>query len=158
MRRFHKSIDRAYSTRYDIKVETCLRPGLNCHFPTETGCLFRCTPRGDDLKVRCTQQSETFPKPERVDANATSILTVINKTERKCDVVLTGDSNAKAILPLVEDKEIRIFQVPHHGSSYNYRLDSTKHTEISKRCKLSIKIQDEKVYFYSMMHSGLGVI
>ena len=34
--------------------------------------------------------------------------------------------------------------MPHHGSSYNYRLDSTKHTEISKHYKLS-KIQDEKV-------------
>ena len=125
---------------------TCLRPGLNCHFPTETGCLFTCTrARGDTLKVRCTQQSDTYPKPERVDVNATSILTVINESERKCDVVLTGDSNANAILPLVKGKEIRIFQVPHHGSSYNYRFDSTKHImEISKHYKLS-KIKDEKV-------------
>ncbi len=138
---FTKLIDSAYSTRYDIKINKrssdC--PGLNWYFPTETGCLFTCTPKGDELKVSCTQRSKTYPKPKGVDANGTSILTVINESERECDVVLTGDSNAKAILPLVEGKEIRIFQVPHHGSSCNSRLtDSTKPEKISKCYRLSI--------------------
>ena len=150
-----KLVDRAYPKRYDFEVETCLclRSGLNCHFPTEMGCLFTCMPRSDVSKVSRTQRSKTYPKPECVDANATSILIVINKTERKCDVVLTGDSNAKEILPLVEGKEIRIFQVPHHGSSHNSRLeDSIKLEQLSKRYNLSI-IQDQEVkkilLFYS---------
>ena len=86
------------------------------------------------------------------DANETSILTVINES----DVVLTGDSNAKAILPLVEGKEIRIFQVPHHGSTFNSRLEDstgTKLQELSERYKLNLStIQDEVkeiLLFYS---------
>ena len=144
---FMKLIHSAYSIRDDIEVQTltCLRPGLNCHFPTEMGCVFRCAPKGNDLKVRRTQQSETYPKPKAVDANATSILTVINESERKCDVVLTGDSTTKEILPLVEGKEIGIFQVPHHGSSHNSRLeDSVKLKEISALYDLST-IHDKEI-------------
>lgn len=115
-----------------------LTPGLKCYFPTESGWLLRCTPN-----VRCIQPSEIFikEKPKGIDTNETSILTTINESERKCDAVLTGDSRADLILPLVEGKEIGIFQVPHHGSSSNSRLKnrhklteySTQHTyELSK--------------------------
>ncbi len=162
--KFMELIDRAYPKRYDIEVKKCLRPaaGLNCHFPTEMGCLL---PRGDDLQVRCTQQSETYRKPKGADTNETSILTVINESKRKCDVVLTGDSNAKEILRLVEEKEIiRIFQVPHHGSSDNSSLrleDSIKLEEISRSYDLSA-IHDKKIketfLFYSTFRAECYLI
>ena len=95
-----------------------LTPGLKCYFPKAPGCLFRCTPNG------CIQLSHIFleKKPVGIDINETSILTTINESRRTCDVVLTGDSRADLILPLVENKNIGIFQVPHHGSSSNSRL------------------------------------
>ena len=133
---FTKLIESAYPTRDD--AVKCLRPGLNCYFPTEAGILFRCSTKHDDVKVRPIQQSNAFPKPKGVDTNETSILTVINESEKKCDIVLTGDSTTKQILPLVEGKEVRIFQVPHHGSSCNSRLeDSQKVQEYSGRYDLS---------------------
>ena len=163
---FMKLIHSAYSMRDDIEVQTstCLRPGLNCHFPTEMGCVFRCTPKyhSDNLKGRRTQQSEIYPKPNAIDANATSILTVINESKGKYDVVLTGDSNAKEILPLVQGKEIRIFQVPHHGSSYNSRLeDSVNLKEISALYDLSTihdKEMKETLLFYGTFRAHCYLI
>ena len=161
-KQFTKLIDNAYTTRNDIEVATCLRPGLNCHFPTETGCLFRCAPR--DNKVKYIHPSESFLKeqPEGIDDNKTSILTIVNESTRKCDVVLTGDSNAKEILPFVEGKEIRIFQVPHHGSSANSKLeDSRKIEEYSRHYNLSA-IQDkefkEVFLFYSTFRAQCYLI
>ena len=154
---FIKLIDRAYPIRYDVEVKICLRSGLNCHFPTETGCLFTYTPREDVLEISRTQRSKIFPKLERVDVNATSILTVFNESKGKCDVVLTGDSTAKEILPLVEGKEIRIFQVPHHGSSYNSRLeDSNKLKKISVHYNLSTL--DKTVLFYDSFRARCYLI
>ena len=163
---FMKLIHSAYSMRDDIEVQmsTCLRPGLNCYFPTEMGCVFRCTPKyhSDNLKGRRTQQSEIYPKPNAIDANATSILTVINESKGKYDVVLTGDSNAKEILPLVQGKEIRIFQVPHHGSSYNSRLeDSVNLKEISALYDLSTihdKEMKETLLFYGTFRAHCYLI
>ena len=84
-----------------------------------------CTPNAKDAKVRRAQPSENFlkPKPESANVNETSILTVVNESERSCDVVFTGDSTTREILPLVKGKEIGIFQVPHHGSSVNSKLE-----------------------------------
>lgn len=137
-------MDKVYHKRDICRVPTCLRPGLNCYFPKESGCLLRCTAR--DRTVRCIQPSETFVKeaPKHVDANETSILTVINQHDRKCDAVLTGDSTAIEILPLVEGKEIGIFQVPHHGSSSNSRLkEKSKLVEYAGEYNLSIAHNNE---------------
>ena len=153
---FTKLLDSTYSGN-EIEGAEYLSPGLQCHFPTELGCLFRCTPKHENLKVTRTQQLKTFPKP-----NETSILTIINEYEGKCDVVLTGDSIAKIILPLVEGKEIRIFQVPHHGSSDSSKLeDSQKLKELSQRYDLSA-IQDREVkeifLFYSTFRAQCYLI
>ena len=153
---FTTIIDSTCSKRTDnIEHKTCLSPGLQCHFPKEQGCLLSYTPKDDKSKATPTQQPPTPSKPKDADTNETSILTVINESKGKCDVVLTGDSNAKAILPLVEGKEIRIFQVPHHGSSFNSRLEDRTGTKLKEkigRYDLST-IQDREVkeilLFYS---------
>ena len=148
-----------HATREDIDDKRqchTLTHGLDCHFRKEKGCVLRYTPKDDKLKATPTQELPTLLKPkdgdtsipkddvnetskpidddinetQDADVNETSILTVINESERKCDVVLTGDSNAKAILPLVEGKEMRIFQVPHHGSSFNSRHEDSTGIEL----------------------------
>ena len=160
--KFLKLMEKVYSGRDTIVDAMCLRPGLNCYFPKEPGCLFRCTTTDD--KGSFIQPSETFFKenPKHVDVNETSILTVINQSERKCDAVLTGDSTAEEILPLVEGKEIGIFQVPHHGSSSNSRLkDKSKLVEYSGHCNLSIVNNDEVkeiVLFYSTFRARCYLI
>ena len=160
--RFLKLMDKVYNKRDISGTATCLTPGLNCYFPKESGCLLRCTARDD--KVRCIQPSETFVKeaPKHVDANETSILTVINQSERKCDAVLTGDSTAREILPLVEGKEIGIFQVPHHGSYSNSRLkDKCKLVEYSGQYNLSIVHNNEVkeiLLFYSTFRAQCYLI
>ena len=159
---FTKLIDSAYSTRHDIEGKTCLRPGLKCYFPKELGRLFQCTPHDDILQARCAQQVETFSKPKGIDANETSILTVINESKGYCDVVLTGDSTTKEILPLVEGKEIGIFHVPHHGSSFNSKLgDSRKVEEYSRYYNLSTirnKEVKETLPFYSTFRAQCYLI
>ena len=160
--KFLQLMDKVYPERYIITGgTTCLRPGLNCYFPKEPGCLLRCMTR--DGKGRCIQSSEIFLKenPKHVDANETSILTVINQSERKCDAVLTGDSTAEEILPLVEGKEIGIFQVPHHGSISNSRLkDKCKLVEYSGQCDLSIVHNEvrETLLFYSTFRAQCYLI
>ncbi len=160
--RFLKLMDRLYHKRDTSGAATCLTSGLKCYFPKESGCLLRCTARDD--RVRRIQPSETFVKeaPKQVDANETSTLTVINQTERKCDAVLTGDSTATEILPLVEGKEIGIFQVPHHGSSSNSRLkDKSKLLEYSGQCNLSIVHNNEIkeiLLFYSTFRAQCYLI
>ena len=146
---FTKLIESAYSAREYMYIEgenlMCLTLGLNCHFPMETGCLFS-KRYVYDLKARHTQQLETFPKPKGVDANETSILTVINESKGKCDVVLTGDSTAKEILPLVGGKKIGIFQVPHHGSLHNSRLEKSHKVEEDSETKTKLlKIHDKEL-------------
>ena len=129
-------IRNVYLTR-DVIVKTrCLRAGFNCYFRNVSGCLFGCAcmPKAD--KSISTHLSEPKQKPKGIDANETSILTTINESKRRCDAVLTGDSNFKEILPLVEGKEIGIFQVPHHGSWEQYGL-STKHDEEAKIQKIA---------------------
>ena len=87
---------------------------------------------------------------------------MINQSERKCDAVLTGDSTAGEILPLVEGKEIGIFQVPHHGSCLNSRLkDKRKFLEYSRQCNLSIVHNNEVreiLLFYSIFKARCYLI
>ena len=160
--KFLKLMDEVYFDReYIIGGTTCLRPGLNCYFPKEPGCLLRCTTR--DGKGRRIQPSEIFLKenPKHVDANETSILTVINQSKRKCDAVLTGDSTAEEILPLVEGKEIGIFQVPHHGSSFNSKLEDSHKVEYSRYYNLSTihnKEVKETLLFYSTFRAQCYLI
>ena len=162
--RFLKLMDRLYHKRDIIGVAKCLSPGpgLNCYFPKESGCLLRCRARDDT--VRRIQPSEIFTKeaPKQVDANETSTLTVINQSERKYDAVLTGDSTTREILPLVEGKEIGIFQVPHHGSLLNSKLkDREKLVEYSGQYNLSIVHNNEVkeiLLFYSTFRAQCYLI
>ena len=160
--KFLKQTDKVYFTRKIIRGATHLRPGLKCYFPKEMGCLLGCTSEAD--KLGRAQPSKTFLKenPKHVDVNEASILTVINQSERKCDVVLTGDSTAKEILPLVEGKEIGIFQVPHHGSISTSRLkDKCKLVEYSEQCNLSIVHNNEvreTLLFYSTFRAQCYLI
>ena len=161
--KFLKLLDRVHTTRYPIETaSTCLTPGLRCYFPSEPGCMFRCIPR--DGRPRRVQPLEALlkEKPRHFNANETSIITVINESERKCDVVLTGDSTTKEILPRVEGKDIGIFQVPHHGSSSNSRLvDKCKIAMFSAQFDLSF-IRDDEVkeiaLFYSSFRAHCYVI
>ena len=172
--RFLKLMDRLYHKRDTSGVAICLSPGpgLNCYFPKESGCSLRCRARDDTVRpsavdkplVRRIQPSETFTKeaPKQVDANETSTLTVVNQSERKCDAVLTGDSTTREIMPLVEGKEIGIFQVPHHGSSLNSRLkDRGKLVEYSGQYNLSIVHNNEVkeiLLFYSTFRAQCYLI
>ena len=73
-------------------------------------------------------------KAKRLNFNATSILTTVSLQLSTCqydyDVVLTGDSYCTIIEKKLElalkGKSVGVFQVPHHGSSYN--LDNKKTT------------------------------
>ena len=161
--KFIEQIDSVCVEEDVVKETISLRAGLNCYFPKETGHLLRCKPKDE---VRCIQSSEVFlkTKPKGINANETSILTTINcnESKRKCDAVLTGDSNAKEILPFVEGKEIGIFQVPHHGSSANSRLeDKYKLEEYSRQYDFPT-IHDKEVkeifLFYSTFRAQCYLI
>ena len=116
-KQFRKTIKGIFSGRgYNVGGKRCLKAGLKCYFPKESGCLFTHSPM--DGKVVATNRL-LKEKPKDVSSNCTSILTTLNESDRKCDAVLTGDSTAELILPLVKGKEVKIFQVQHHGASSN---------------------------------------
>lgn len=147
-KKFINLINKTTSRREDIRVCKCITAGLHCHFPTELGCVFRHAQQ----KGRYVKRS--FPKPEGINANKASILTTLNKSERKCDVVLTGDLITQHIMPQVKSKTIGIFQVPHHGDYWMSRLEGSHYVqnccpkvkEMLERCSEKVK---ETLLFYS---------
>ena len=157
-KKFINLINKTTSRREDIKVRKCITGGLQCHFPTELGCVYR----NAQQKGRYIKRS--FPKPEGINANKASILTTLNTSEEKCDVVLTGDLIAEHIVPQVKNKTIGIFQVPHHGDFFMSRLNGRHYAQecSSEVKKMLNECQDEKVketlLFYSTFRAQCYLI
>ena len=117
-KKFINLINKTTSRREDIRVRKRITGGLQCYFPTELGCVYR----NAQQKGRYIKRS--FPKPDGINANKASILTTLNASKEKCDVVLTGDLIAEHIMPHVKNKTIGVFQAPHHGDFNMSRLDA----------------------------------
>ena len=156
-KKFVNLINKTTSRREDIRVRKRITSGLQCHFPTEMGCVFR----NEQQKGRYIKRS--FPKPEGINANKASILTTLNKSEAKCDVVLTGDLITEHIIPHVRSKTIGIFQVPHHGDYWMSRLEGSHHVrncspevkEMLEKCSEKVK---ETLLFYSTFRAKCYLI
>ncbi len=157
-KKFINLINTTASTREDIKVRKCITGGLQCHFPTELGCVYRnAQQKGRYIKY-------FFPKPDGINANKASILTTLNKSKDKCDVVLTGDLITKHIIPHVKNKKISIFQVPHHGDYWMSRLDDKHYIQkctpevqnILSKCP--DKLVKETLLFYSTFRAQCYLI
>ena len=154
-KKFINLINKTTCRREDIRVRERITGGLQCHFPTELGCVYR----NAQQKGRYIKRS--FPKPDEINANKASILTTLNASEEKCDVVLTGDLIAEHIMPQVKNKTIGVFQVPHHGDFNMSRLDYVQEcsSEVKKMLNESL---NEKVkgalLFYSTFRAKCYLI
>ena len=134
-KRFINLVYKTYH-REDVKLQTSVTPGLTCHFPRELGCLCRHLPPKEDRIYIYRRLFNFFPNSDGINADESSILTALNDSGGKCDVVLTGDSYADLIMPLVRGKTIGIFQVPNHGTFYS---SSQRHGQSSCRENITVR-------------------
>ena len=98
-------------------------------------------------------------KAKRLNFNATSILTTVSLQPSTCeydyDVVLTGDSYGTIIEKklALKGKSVGVFQVPHHGSSYN--LDDEKTTRSTAE-EFTGFYSSFNAYIYLISHGDHG--
>ena len=159
-KKFINLINTTSARRDDIKTQECMTAGLQCHFSTELGCVFRHTQQKDRYTGPLKR---TFRKPEGINANKASILTTVNLSKEECGAVFTGDLIAKHIMPLVRSKTIGIFQVPHHGDYWMSRLEISHNVQnccqevkkILEKCSEKVK---ETLLFYSSFRAKCYII